>query len=112
MTYSVVYSYLHTLGIDEPATIVGHSMGFLIALRYAVLYPDGVSKLVLLNMPVYTSHGQAKKDITQANKMLEYAYHGNSSRALCNTWCTFLCPITKWIAPLYIPKGTAGSRSR
>jgi len=97
-----IRSTLRSLGVHEPAIIVGHSMGSLIALRYAVLYPHEVSKLVLLNMPVYTSPAQAKRDITQANKMWEYAYYGNSSRALCNTWCSFLRPITRWIAPLYL----------
>lgn len=94
---------LRSLGVHQPATLVGHSMGSLLALKYAVLYPEEVSKLVLLNMPVYTSPAEAKKDITQSKKVLEYAYYGNSSRALCTTWCRLLRPLTKHLAPLYLP---------
>lgn len=39
---------LDTLGIRE-ATIVGHSMGGMVAVRFALLYPDTVSRLVLEN---------------------------------------------------------------
>ena len=94
---------LQSLGVQESATVVGHSMGSLLALKYAVLYPEEVSKLVLLNMPVYTSPAEAKKDITQSKKVWEYAYYGNSSRALCTTWCRLLRPLTKHLAPLYLP---------
>jgi pimeloyl-ACP methyl ester carboxylesterase len=39
---------LETLGIPK-ANIVGHSMGGMVATRFALLYPDTVEKLVLYN---------------------------------------------------------------
>jgi pimeloyl-ACP methyl ester carboxylesterase len=39
---------LETLGIQK-AMIVGHSMGGMVATRFALLYPDAVEKLVLYN---------------------------------------------------------------
>ena len=39
---------LKALGIDRPI-VLGHSMGGMLAMRYAVQYPDALSKLVLIN---------------------------------------------------------------
>ncbi|HXH15464.1 MAG TPA: alpha/beta hydrolase [Sphingomonas sp.] len=39
---------LESRGIPR-ATIVGHSMGGMLAMRYAIMYPDSVEKLVLVN---------------------------------------------------------------
>lgn len=39
---------LTALGVDKPI-LLGHSMGGMLAMRYAVQYPDGLSKLVMVN---------------------------------------------------------------
>jgi pimeloyl-ACP methyl ester carboxylesterase len=41
------------LRLREPFVLVGHSMGSLIATRYAALHPRRVAKLVLVSPPVY-----------------------------------------------------------
>ena len=41
-------SLLDTLGVDH-ATIVGHSMGGMLASRFALMYPDVTDRLVLVN---------------------------------------------------------------
>ena len=41
------------LKLREPFVLVGHSMGSLIASRYAALHPRRLSKLVLVSPPVY-----------------------------------------------------------
>jgi len=46
----------HTLAkgkIKHPFMLVGHSMGALIAIRYAAKYPDSVSKVILCNTPLF-----------------------------------------------------------
>ncbi len=43
-------------------TLVGHSMGALISLRYANQYPDRVTELILANMPITIGAKQAKKE--------------------------------------------------
>ncbi|HSH18383.1 MAG TPA: alpha/beta hydrolase [Candidatus Saccharimonadales bacterium] len=44
---------IHALKLKEPFTLVGHSLGSLIATRYARLLPRHVARLVLLSPPVY-----------------------------------------------------------
>lgn len=93
---------LNSLNIQQPVKLFGHSMGALIALRYAVLFPNRVSELLLASMPLYTSAEQAKQDITKSKRRYKYAYYGLSSRVLCTFWCKWLRPISKRLAPLYL----------
>ncbi|MBK4346533.1 alpha/beta fold hydrolase [Lacisediminihabitans changchengi] len=44
---------LKTIHLHEPFTLVGHSMGALIAARLALRFPKQVSKLVLVSPPIY-----------------------------------------------------------
>lgn len=44
---------LRGLRLREPFVLVGHSMGALIASRYAVRYPKRIAKLVMVSPPVY-----------------------------------------------------------
>lgn len=44
---------LHALRLREPFVLVGHSMGALIAGRYAAIHSDEVAKLVLISPPIY-----------------------------------------------------------
>jgi proline iminopeptidase len=41
---------LHTLAIQEPVGLVGHSMGGLCAIAFALTYPERVKRLVLIGM--------------------------------------------------------------
>lgn len=52
-TYSVIYQHfedwMKTCGIDEDVTLVGHSMGGLIALNYASHHPGSIRQMVLID---------------------------------------------------------------
>lgn len=52
------HSLLANLDIDK-ATVMGHSMGGMLATRYALMYPDGVEQLVLAN-PIGLEDWKAK----------------------------------------------------
>lgn len=95
---------LQHLGVVDGLTLVGHSMGALIALRYAVTRPKQLRRLVLLSMPVYTTQAQAREDITKSKKRYRYIYYGLGSRLVCTLWCRLLRPISRRVAPLYLPK--------
>jgi pimeloyl-ACP methyl ester carboxylesterase len=49
---------LTSLGISRP-TIIGHSFGGMMAIRYALMYPDAVEQIVLVN-PIGLEDWQAK----------------------------------------------------
>jgi pimeloyl-ACP methyl ester carboxylesterase len=116
ITYNVqthldsILETLDQLKMDYPVTLVGHSMGSLLALKLVLQQPEKVSKLVLLAPPVYNSPSEAKQSITKNTRRRELAYYGPTSHALCNTWCWFLRPLSKHVAPLYLktlPKAVA-----
>ncbi len=113
MPKDVVYDYathvksilqtLEHIGISQPFILVGHSMGALIALRMASMYPNQVKKAVLIAMPIYRDETSAHDAITGGSKLKELAYYGLTSRLLCNAWCHYLRPISSRLAPKYLP---------
>ncbi len=52
---------LASLKLDEPFILAGHSMGALLAMRFARTYTDKIASLVLLHPPLYNSATQAYK---------------------------------------------------
>ena len=54
--------------VERPFALVGHSMGTLLALRYAQTHPDDVSKLVLFNPPMFSSPEEAHDDIAATGR--------------------------------------------
>jgi pimeloyl-ACP methyl ester carboxylesterase len=63
---------LQQLGVTGKIKLVGHSMGSLIALRYAAEYPARVKKLVLTNMPVYLREGEARREILSSSLIYRF----------------------------------------
>ncbi|HWR86177.1 MAG TPA: alpha/beta hydrolase [Rhodoglobus sp.] len=48
-----VHATIRSLRLRDPFVLVGHSLGSLVATRYAARHPRGLSKLVLVSPPVY-----------------------------------------------------------
>ncbi len=94
---------LKQLGIKEPFTLAGHSMGGLIALKLAASYPKTVSKLIVIAMPVYLNAASAHQAVTGSNTLKELAYYGWTSHLLCSLWCKLLRPLSSRLAPFYLP---------
>jgi len=44
-----VHTLVHQLGYDQPAIVVGHDIGLMVAYAYAAQYPSEVNKLVLMD---------------------------------------------------------------
>lgn len=55
---AALHATLEHLKIASPFTLLGHSMGALIALRYAVKYGDTIDRLLLFNPPLFTNTNQ------------------------------------------------------
>jgi pimeloyl-ACP methyl ester carboxylesterase len=58
-----IHHTLQALKIERPFVIVGHSMGALLALRYAREFPDSVNKVLLFNPPMFSSPEEALHDL-------------------------------------------------
>lgn len=58
---------------DTPLVLVGHSMGTLIAVRYADTYKKSVKKLILVSPPVYTEKDLASPAFAAGMKLFEEA---------------------------------------
>ena len=55
-------AFLEAEGLgDRPVTLVGHSLGALIGVEYAIAYPEQVEALVLLNLPWHESAEEAHR---------------------------------------------------
>lgn len=60
------------LKLNKPFVLVGHSMGALLATRYAVLNPDKVSSLVLLHPPLYKDIEEARKSLRETGRLYRF----------------------------------------
>jgi pimeloyl-ACP methyl ester carboxylesterase len=60
--------------INEPAYLVGHSMGAMIALQLAIQNPKAVKKLILINPPLFINSSQAKKTVRGSIPLLLRLY--------------------------------------
>lgn len=74
------------LRIKEPFTLVGHSMGSLLALRYATLHEDKVKKLLLVNMPVMMGKKEVKSEILRTSFLYNVGLRPSTHRV---TWAVF-----------------------
>lgn len=63
-----LHATLTELGLSRPIVLVGHSMGGLIALRYAKKFPHDVSRLVMFNPPMFASADEAQRDIAASGQ--------------------------------------------
>ncbi len=110
-----IHHTLKSLDLKKPYTVVGHSMGGLIALKYTKAFQNEVSKLVMIAPPVYTGAKQARADITKSRRLLKFVYYGASSHVLCYTWCKTLRPLSSRLAQRYLkhlPKDVAADTVR
>ena len=52
---------LHALGVREPAVVVGHSVGALVAVRLAARHPALVASIVGFGPPIYRDYSDARR---------------------------------------------------
>jgi len=62
---------IRSLGLREPFVLVGHSMGALIAARYAARNPRRVARLVLVSPPIYVDPAALSDD---RDRLVQDAY--------------------------------------
>lgn len=57
---------IRSLGLSAPFILVGHSLGSLLAVRFAAQYPAQVSRLVLVSPPAYLSQSEIGDPLERA----------------------------------------------
>jgi len=86
-------------GISIPLTIVGHSMGSLLALYLAQSRPDIVKNLLLISPPLYNNKELARNLVNSSIPV-----HHNASGVLARVSCFMMChtkPVTKYLTGLF-----------
>lgn len=72
-TYEDHIEYVHRMieefGIGTKLTLIGHSMGALLAARYAINYPNSVDKIILLNPPLYIDSSEAYATLRNTGRL-------------------------------------------
>lgn len=58
-----IYDALEQISVTQPVILVGHSMGALLAARYALIYETSIKSLVLLHPPLYTDTDQVRQTL-------------------------------------------------
>jgi len=63
-----IQNALEDLNVTQPITLVGHSMGALLALRFARQHRERVSSLILLHPPLYRSSQEAYRTLRSTGR--------------------------------------------
>jgi pimeloyl-ACP methyl ester carboxylesterase len=69
---SYLRSAIKNSHVPTPYTVVGHSMGALLAARYARIFPNEVTDLILLHPPLYKDSMEAYATLRSTNKIYRF----------------------------------------
>lgn len=97
-------SSIHKLQIAQPFTLIGHSMGALIAARYSNVFPSKVSASILLHPPLYMTPHEAYTTLRKTNTLYYFLLNSRYRRL---GWA-----LVKTIARTRIGKHSRYSRER
>ncbi len=78
---------LRELDINEPAVVVGHSMGTLVALALATYHPELVDSVVAIAPPIYASRVDGIRHIRAMGTLEGLMAFGSTSRLMCGWMC-------------------------
>lgn len=71
-----------------PLVVVGHSLGALLALHFAVRYPHLVRGAVLLSMPFFATEAEAREQLARSSAMARLQIrHPRAARLVCELMC-------------------------
>lgn len=63
-----IHTHISSLRLTQPFVLVGHSMGALLASRYALLHPAHISHLSLLHPPLYQDPNEAFQTLRDTSR--------------------------------------------
>jgi len=99
---------LRALGHDEPAVVVGHSLGSLVGLRLAARHPELVAALVALGPPVYRDRGAALAHLGRIGLTVRHVVRGTPAFRACYSALRRVPPAVAALARPDLPPGVAG----
>jgi pimeloyl-ACP methyl ester carboxylesterase len=78
-------------------TLIGHSMGAVLALNYAIAHKDKVGKIILISIPPVASEDDLKKDLEGSTStiMLKMTFDPY--------WSKFFCRLHEFAPPVFYP---------
>ncbi len=75
------------IGADQKLSVVGHSMGAILALNYVIAHPKNIKKLILINAPMVTDEADLKQAVADSSSKLMTIMIFNK------TWGKLVCKI-------------------
>jgi pimeloyl-ACP methyl ester carboxylesterase len=93
---------LRESGIHEPAIVVGHSMGTLVALALLDRHPQCVDSVIAIAPPVYDSRADAKRHVRAMSPLIRVMAFDPPARFLCGVMCAHR-ELARRLAPLMRP---------
>jgi pimeloyl-ACP methyl ester carboxylesterase len=96
-----IVATLDAIGVPKPMTVVGHSMGAILALDLAKNYPKYVKNLVLISLPIYQNPTEARAAIIGSKIVPKLMYYGPTARITCAVMCRFR-PLAQFLAPHFL----------
>jgi pimeloyl-ACP methyl ester carboxylesterase len=66
-----IHSVIEPLGIGR-FTLVGHSMGALLASRYSIAHPENISSLLLLHPPLFKNRAEAHASLRSTGRFYQF----------------------------------------
>lgn len=85
---AAVYGCLDVAGVDEPAVLVAHSAGTIVALRMAATRPERVRAVIAFGPPLYASAAEATQHVAALGMMARlFANDGRVAERVCHWVC-------------------------
>jgi pimeloyl-ACP methyl ester carboxylesterase len=75
---TMIDQFINQLGIMKPVTLIGHGMGAAAALKYTVMNPDSVSKLVTVALPINGTYMEPRLSDSSPDAVLKQLGKANS----------------------------------
>lgn len=67
-----IHAFIKSLGLRGSFTLVGHSMGAVLAARYVCKYPNNVKEVYLLHPPLYKNADEAYRTLRATGRHYRY----------------------------------------
>ena len=97
-----VVACLREAKIDEPAVVVGHSMGTLVALALMESHPELVDSVICIAPPIYEVRADARRHIRAMSTLTRLLASDPPAHLLCKWMCAHR-ELARRLAPLLRP---------